>query len=270
MTDKDNTGKKLELFVADVYRKLGARKVEHNVELAGNQIDVYVELETPDGLVHRIAVEAKDWTDPVGIGIVNHFAQIVDLLRGKRIVDQGVIVSAAGFSRPGRNAAKEYGIHLLEEADLHAMVKALDYFEMLNEWKKLHNLLQELLITFRPFHREVDLAYAGRGVLNSLALERLWHHCDIQIEKLIEFAQNIDFIGERYEAGPEGLSGEPWVVITISQQQRIKAALKEECDSQILNDLANDFDSKCFVYLDNADKALYEIASDYIQPERLM
>ena len=32
-------GKELERRVADAYRQMGARKVEHDVELAGHQID---------------------------------------------------------------------------------------------------------------------------------------------------------------------------------------------------------------------------------------
>jgi hypothetical protein len=117
-----NTGRELERRVADAYRAMGARKVEHDVELTGNQIDVYVELETPGRLLHRIAVEAKDWASTVGIDVVNKFAVIVNLLRGKGLIDEGVIVSAAGFSKQARNAARDYSIRLLESADLDAMV----------------------------------------------------------------------------------------------------------------------------------------------------
>jgi hypothetical protein len=116
------TGKELERWVANAYREMGARKVEHDVELAGNQIDVYVELETPGRLLHRIAVEAKDWTSTVGIDIVNEFAIIVNLLRTKGLIDEGVIVSASGFSKQARNAGREHCIRLLESADLTAMV----------------------------------------------------------------------------------------------------------------------------------------------------
>jgi hypothetical protein len=116
------TGKELERWVANAYREMGARKVEHDVELAGNQIDVYVELETPGRLLHRIAVEAKDWTSTVGIDIVNEFAIIVNLLRTKGLIDEGVIVSASGFSKQARNAGREHSIRLLESADLTAMV----------------------------------------------------------------------------------------------------------------------------------------------------
>ncbi|MFB0533754.1 MAG: restriction endonuclease [Anaerolineae bacterium] len=123
MAKKAKTGKKLERRVANAYREMGAWKVEHDVELAGNQIDVYVELETPGRLLHRITIEVKDWTDPVGVDIVNGFAQIVKLLHSERLIDEGIIVSAAGFSRPARNAAQTYGIQLLEPADLDAMVE---------------------------------------------------------------------------------------------------------------------------------------------------
>ena len=115
------TGKALERQVADAYRAMGARKVEHDVELARHQIDVYVEMETADRSLHRIAVEAKDYSRPVSIKIVADFAAVVNGLRSLKLVDEGVIVSAAGFSKQARNAAKEHGLRLLEPADLEAM-----------------------------------------------------------------------------------------------------------------------------------------------------
>lgn len=122
MTEKAKTGKELELWVANAYRQMGARKVEHDVEMAGNQIDVYVELETPGRHLHCIAVEAKDYIRPVGIKIVNDFAQIVELLRRERLINEGVIVSKKGFSKQARNAAQTHGISLLEQADLESMI----------------------------------------------------------------------------------------------------------------------------------------------------
>jgi tetratricopeptide (TPR) repeat protein len=97
--------------------------VEHDVELAGNQIDVYVELETPGHLLHRIAVEAKDYTNPVGIKIINDFEQIVNLMRRERLIDEGIIVSANGFSKQARNATQTYNLRLLEIADLEAQAE---------------------------------------------------------------------------------------------------------------------------------------------------
>lgn len=114
-------GTELEQRVADAYRTMGARKVEHDVELAGNQIDVSVEMESADRGLHRIAVEVKDWRRSVGIDVVNEFALVIESLRSAKLIHEGVIVSASGFSRQARNAAQTHGIRLLEPADLAAM-----------------------------------------------------------------------------------------------------------------------------------------------------
>jgi len=131
MTKKTTkTGKELERQVADAYRAIGARKVEHDVELAGHQIDVYVEMETADRALHRIAVEAKDYSKPVGIKIVRDFSEVVNSLRRLGEVDEGVIVSTNGFSRQARNRAREEGLRLLESADLAAMAGGPDLAQM--------------------------------------------------------------------------------------------------------------------------------------------
>jgi hypothetical protein len=127
-------GKTLEKQVANAYRVIGAWKAEHDVELAGHQIDVYVEMETADRALHRIIVETKDYTKPVGIKIVREFGDVVDSLRRLGEVDEGVIVSASGFSRQARNAAKEHGLRLLEPADLEAMAGGLDLAQMRDDY----------------------------------------------------------------------------------------------------------------------------------------
>jgi len=117
------TGKALERQVADAYRAMGARKVEHDVEMAGHQIDVYVEMETADRALHRSAVEAKEYGETVGIGIIRDFSEVVNSLRRLGKVAEGVIVSTSGFSRQARNRAREEGLRLLEPGDLEAMAR---------------------------------------------------------------------------------------------------------------------------------------------------
>ena len=122
---EDKTGKTFERQVADLYRALGAWKVEHDKLIAGHQIDVYVEMVGPDRSTHRIAVEAKDWQSPVGIDVVGKWALVIDGLRRAGLVDEGVIVSPVGFTKPAREAAAEHvrrglPLRLLELADLQA------------------------------------------------------------------------------------------------------------------------------------------------------
>ena len=120
---KARTGEKLEREVADLYRELGARNVQHDVDMLGNQIDVCVELPAA-GFRQRLAVEVKNITRRVGKAIVNDFARIAHRLREKEIIDEGVIVSAPGFTRQARDAAQAHGITLLKMSDLKAKVEA--------------------------------------------------------------------------------------------------------------------------------------------------
>lgn len=119
------TGRSLEREVADLYRALGARRVEHDVLVAGHQIDVYVQMAGPDGSLHRIAVEAKDWGKAVGVDVVRDWALVIDDLRRAGLVDEGVVVARGGFTRHARREAAEHvrrglSVRLLELADLQA------------------------------------------------------------------------------------------------------------------------------------------------------
>ena len=122
---RDRTGVEFEQQVAGLFRALGAWKVEHNVPMAGHQIDVYVEKGWTGGFLHRVAVEAKDWQSPVGIDVVSKWALVVDDLRRAGLVDEGVIVSPVGFTKPAREAVAGHvrrglPMRLLELVDLQA------------------------------------------------------------------------------------------------------------------------------------------------------
>jgi len=124
MGGEDKTGRALERQVAAIYRALGAR-ARHDAPMAGHQIDVYVESSGLDGSLHRIAVEAKDWQSPVGIDVVRDWVLVVDTLRRAGLIDEGIIVSPVGFTRPAQEAVAEHvrrglPIRLLELADLQA------------------------------------------------------------------------------------------------------------------------------------------------------
>jgi len=121
--DVPNTGRIFELVVADHYRKIGAPIVEHDVEMAGNQIDVYVELRTNvDHSRHRLAIEAKDYNKPIGVKIVLSYSEVVKSLRGLGEIDEGAIVSRYGFTKQARTLARYQRIKLLVVEDLEAMV----------------------------------------------------------------------------------------------------------------------------------------------------
>jgi hypothetical protein len=162
------TGKELERRVVEAYRALGAWKVEHDVELEGHQIDVYVELETQDRGLHRIAVEAKEYSGKVGIRIVEDFLVVVDHLRRERLIDEGVIVSTAGFSRPARNAARNARIRLLELDDLQRDIVARRLLE-----ERLVSIAEEEAPLRSLIHSRLVVAYVREATSAGLDPEQL-------------------------------------------------------------------------------------------------
>jgi hypothetical protein len=147
------------------------RKADHNVELAGNQVDVYVEIETPDRGQHRIVVEAKDWSKKVGVDVVNRFAIIVDTLRRKGLIEEGVIVSKSGFSTQARKAASQSNIRLVDIHDLEATVAGALSLSRLGgtvagEHRSVLGLLQ--LETIEEFEKERQALGLSREMVSSV------------------------------------------------------------------------------------------------------
>ena len=109
--------------VAQIYRELGAF-VKQNVKLAGFQIDIYLEEETPSGQKIRSAVECKfNRKTKVGNRTVNEFYRVIKTLKDAGLVDKGIIVSYSGFSDDAHLASKTTGIELLLFKDLQQRVK---------------------------------------------------------------------------------------------------------------------------------------------------
>lgn len=112
---------RFEKDIADLYRELGSH-VRHDVSLAGSQIDVIVTERTESGSWITRIVECKAYGSPVGVHAIRIFALTSQLLRERHLADVATIVSEHGFTRPARDAAAEFGIELLEVADLRARV----------------------------------------------------------------------------------------------------------------------------------------------------
>jgi hypothetical protein len=110
-----------ERKVAAIFRALGAQ-VEHDTELAGNQIDVLVTEETPSGITMRTAIECKAFRKQVGKHTANFYAQLAYLLRQRGLVEKFAIVAPSGFTKMARKVAREHGLDLIEFSDLEAKV----------------------------------------------------------------------------------------------------------------------------------------------------
>ena len=115
-----NNSIEYELFTREIYQQLvdadtiKATKVQHNVKLEGksgqkHQIDVYWEYEIA-GVIHKVAIECKNYSKPIAIGKVRDFYGVLSDLNNVA----GIMVTKAGFQEGAKKFAKQYGISLKE------------------------------------------------------------------------------------------------------------------------------------------------------------
>jgi Restriction endonuclease len=108
-----------ELLVREIYQQLLAQDevpnivVEHDALKQGiatkHQIDVYWEFRL-GGLIHRVAVQAKQWARPVDKGELLKFKGVLADLPGTL----GVMVTAQGYQVGALDVAATYGIKIYE------------------------------------------------------------------------------------------------------------------------------------------------------------
>jgi hypothetical protein len=113
--------KQFEDLVAQIYR-VGGASVKQNVNLGGNQIDVYFEEETVTGQTVRTAVECKYYATAVQEDAILQFASVADLLRRSNLIDRAVLVTYRGYTRQARVLAQAANIDLRTFQELETRV----------------------------------------------------------------------------------------------------------------------------------------------------
>src|SRR5271165_577049 len=119
-SDQDNSGKRYELLVQEIFHVLLNQNevenidVKHNVTLQGktttHQVDVYWEFEK-GGIRYRTVVQAKDWATPVVHGELLKFKSVLDDLPQQ---PRGVFVTRTGYQDGAKEYAQAHGITLYE------------------------------------------------------------------------------------------------------------------------------------------------------------
>ena len=189
-----------ERSVAAIFRALGA-KVEHDVELAGNQIDVLVTETTPSGINLRTAIECKAYAKQVGLGTTNFYAQLSQLLKNRGLIDKFAIVAPSGFTKNARKAGHEHDLELIEYDDLQSKVvgqeDSVRDAELQVETEHSHALATTLqkkrVFVVMPFSREFDDVFF-------LGIQDVGRKLELVVERadLIEHAGEImDVVTER-------------------------------------------------------------------------
>lgn len=89
-------------------------RVQHDIKLTGSsgqehQIDVYWEYEL-GGVKNKVAIECKDYSNPLAIGKVRDFYGVLADLKDVK----GIMIASNGFQKGAKEYAKSWGINLKE------------------------------------------------------------------------------------------------------------------------------------------------------------
>jgi hypothetical protein len=187
-------GWEFERRVAAIYRTLGAQ-VQHDVALAGNQIDLLIDEPTPSGNRMRIAVECKNYSRPVGIEVINSFGSLVYLLKQRQLIDRAQLVASNGFTRQAREAATMHDIDLVEIDDLAARVRTKE--DVLNHAEEALNeeyreaahspKKQKKIFVVMPFAAEFEDVYI-------LGIREVAENLNLIVERADDVEHNEDIL----------------------------------------------------------------------------
>lgn len=134
------------------------------------------------------------------------------------------------------------------------------HHEHINEWKELHNLLQELLNAIDPFLAEIQRLCDAYAPSEPKILRQWWRPCRRRIGMIVAFAQSVRYVDqEPYSEDNGTLHGPTWTVEIVLRQRQLEEILKEEaCNTEEILELVVEFSDICHTHLYLADKNLRE------------
>jgi hypothetical protein len=113
--------KSFEKGVANIFRLLGL-EVKRNINLSGNQIDIFLSEQTTSGKTLKTIVECKFYKKPVGVQELKELSYIFEFSKANKLADHAILVSSSGFTQDAFLIADAAGIELLEYEDLRSKV----------------------------------------------------------------------------------------------------------------------------------------------------
>jgi tRNA A37 threonylcarbamoyladenosine biosynthesis protein TsaE len=111
--NKDEKWREFEKYVAQLYSELGSIEVSHDINIQGNQIDVYAMVPVFDGTYNKAVVSCKCYKNNVGVSDIREWHLVTRSLIDSGNADIGVIVSANGFTQDAQALGKRLGIKLI-------------------------------------------------------------------------------------------------------------------------------------------------------------
>ena len=133
--------------------------------------------------------------------------------------------------------------------------------EHLNEWKELHNLLQECITSLLPLRGELESTIEYPGRWEKARGIRLWSPCQTLLRRLEAFASNIKYIDQPFNRENGVINGPVWMISISALEPDLKASLKEG-NHEATYDLTLDLWDTCYDALYQADKYMRDLIKE--------
>lgn len=206
----------------------------------------------------------------------------------------GVTITTSGAANVGRDVAGRdivYNVQGADPAVLRDLEERLNQFlgefvklhRQLEEWKELHNVLQDLQVRFsicrsyglelgrhpKPAELSVFGLLANTSTRRAQATDRLiyelslnWQQSKLTLDQLRRLTTGLRYIGTAYD--PPAHTGPGPMIVLDRLQLQIDEALDDQ-DQNNLADLIGAFAKQNDDYLYLADKALRDVAREINQ-----
>jgi len=206
-----------ENVIAQMYRLIGAESVKQNVNLNGQQVDIYVEEKTTSGQIIRTAVECKFYQKHVGKDVVVNYCIISDFLKKSGEIDKSVLVAYNGFTQDAFLAAKSMNVDLVTFADLEVKLaktspkgmEIMDEIIKVAEKTPQPTKFDKEVFVVMPFSKELNdlYIYGIRGCIEKLGLtvvraDEMEFNSDILVEIIDHIKKAKYIIAEVTERNP--------------------------------------------------------------------
>ncbi len=133
--------------------------------------------------------------------------------------------------------------------------------EHLNEWKEMHNLLQECITALFPLKSEVEAAVEAPEHWRRTSGRRLWDPCRTKLRQLEVFARNIKYIDRPLHRDGGAIQGPAWMIELSDLKDNFEICLKEG-DPDVIYDSILELWDACYDALFIADKRLRDMVSE--------
>jgi hypothetical protein len=135
------------------------------------------------------------------------------------------------------------------------------FHEHLNEWKDLHNLLQESLNALMPLKGELEATLEKPKSWKKATGIRLWGPCRTKLTSLESFAENIKHIDQPFRRAGGAMQGPRWMVGIATNRDELSIRLKEG-DLDAILDATSELWDTCYNFLEQADKRLRDMVGE--------